>query len=140
MICIDTTILIDEFRAKGDPNAAVNRRLHEFRKEALIVPIIVAGEFLDGAAMVSIKRFDQGVELLMRRKLVFADFVVAKNYAKAVSSLRRAKALAGRSHNDLWIAATALTYEARLLTRNPAHFSGILGLEVIGYDAPPSAG
>lgn len=30
MICIDTTVLIDEFRAKGDPAAPVNQRLYEF--------------------------------------------------------------------------------------------------------------
>lgn len=134
MICIDTTVLIDEFRAKGDPAAPVNQRLYEFQQESLIIPVIVAGEFLDGAAMVSVKRFEQGLELLMRRKLVSADLLTAKSYAMTVSSLRRSKALAGRSHNDLWIAATALSHEARLLTRNAAHFSDIPNLDVVGYD------
>lgn len=134
MICIDTTVLIDEFRAKGDPAAPVNQRLYEFRQESLIIPVIVAGEFLDGAAMVSVKRFEQGLELLMRRKLVSADLLTAKSYAMTVSSLRRSKTLAGRSHNDLWIAATALSHEARLLTRNADHFSDIPNLDVIGYD------
>ncbi len=68
MICIDTTVLIDEFRSRGDPNAPVNRAL-----------------------------------------------------------------LAGRSHNDLWIAATARLHGAALLTRNPADFGGIAALEAIGY-------
>jgi len=41
--------------------------------------------------------------------------------------------LAGRSHNDLWIAATARSLGARLLTRNAEDFHAINGLEVLSY-------
>jgi predicted nucleic acid-binding protein len=34
---------------------------------------------------------------------------------------------------DLWIAATARCYGARVLTRNAADFERIPGLEVLGY-------
>ena len=54
MICIDTTVLIDEFRARGNRDAPVNRALLTHGAEILIVPAIAAGEFLDGAAMVSV--------------------------------------------------------------------------------------
>jgi len=133
MICIDTTVLIDEFRAKGNPLVEVNRRLIEFGSESLVVPMIVAGEFLDGAAMVSRQRYEQALELLMRRRLVPADLSTAKKYATTVSHLRGEKTLGGRSQNDLWIAATALAWEARLFTRNREHFSGIPGLEIVVY-------
>lgn len=56
MICIDTTVLIDEFRAAGDPDTAVNRALLKYGGEALIVSVVAAGEFLDGIAMVSEER------------------------------------------------------------------------------------
>lgn len=45
MICVDTTVLIDEFRAKGDLSAPVNRALIAHGAETLIVPAAAAGEF-----------------------------------------------------------------------------------------------
>lgn len=133
MICADTTVLIDEFRAKGSLAAAVNIALLRYRGEALVVPCAAAGEFLDGAAMVSTERFQEALLLLRRRRIVAADLDVAEHYGGIVSTLRRAKALAGCSHNDLWIAATARSLGARLLTRNPAHFRGIDDLEITPY-------
>ncbi len=133
MICVDTTVLIDEFRALGAPGAAVNRRLLGLGSESLFVPVMAAGEFLDGAAMVSPSRFQEAVELLMRRTVLPADLLTAKTYGRIVSHLRREKQLTGRSQNDLWIAATALVQGARLLTRNPADFASIPGLDVLGY-------
>jgi predicted nucleic acid-binding protein len=99
----------------------------------LVVPAIVAGEFLDGAGMVSDQRFGEALGILRRRRVVGADLETAAAYGRIVGHLRRGGSLAGRSQNDLWIAATARTCGARLLTRNPSHFTGIPGLEVIGY-------
>lgn len=133
MICIDTTVLIDEFRAGGDPEAPVNRTLRDCGMEDLIVPVTVAGEFLDGAAMVSEKRFQQGLAVLKMRKVVEGDMELAGTYARLVSGLRKSRQLSGVSQNDLWIAATARRYGARFLTRNPSHFQMVPGLEVVVY-------
>lgn len=133
MICIDTTVLIDEFRAAGDPGAAVNRILLIHGGEALIVPVAAAGEFLDGAAMVSEARVQEALMLLRARRVVSAHLDVAEHYGRITALLRRKKSLGGRSHNDLWIAATARANGARLLTRNGSDFSGIPGLEVLTY-------
>jgi predicted nucleic acid-binding protein len=133
VICVDTTVLIDEFRSRGDPNAPVNRALLAHAAETLIVPVAAAAEFLDGAAMVSPVRFQQTLKLLRLRRVVPADLELAREYGRLVSDLRQRKLLAGRSHNDLWIAATARVHGATLLTRNPADFGGIAALEVIGY-------
>lgn len=133
MICIDTTVLIDEFRARGSREAPVNRALLTHGAEILIVPAIAAGEFLDGAAMVSEQRFDESLGILRRRRVVGADLETAQHYGRIVAFLRRKKDLAGRSQNDLWIAATARCYGARVLTRNAADFERIPGLEVLGY-------
>lgn len=133
VICADTTVLIDEFRAQGNVSAPVNRALLRYRGEALVIPCAAAGEFLDGASMVSAERLQEALLLLRRRRIISADLDVAECYGGIVSTLRRAKMLSGHSHNDLWIAATARSLGARLLTRNPAHFRGIDDLEVAHY-------
>jgi len=133
MICADTTVLIDEFRAKGDRAAAVNRALLAHGAEELVVPFAAAGEFLDGASSVSEQRFQEALSLLRRRRIIGAGLDVAGRYGRIASTLRKSKKLAGRSHNDLWIAATANHLGARVLTRNPEHFRGIDGLEVVAY-------
>jgi predicted nucleic acid-binding protein len=64
MICSDTTVLMDEFRAAGNPSAPVNRALLAYGSETLVVPSIAAGEFLDGAAMISEERMQQALRVL----------------------------------------------------------------------------
>jgi predicted nucleic acid-binding protein len=133
MICIDTTVLVDEFRARGNPEASVNRVLLSHGAETLVVPAISAGEFLDGAAMVSDRRFEEALDILRRRQVVSADLETAWHYGRLVAGLRQAGRLTGKSQNDLWIAATARAQGARLLTRNTADFADIPGLDVLGY-------
>jgi predicted nucleic acid-binding protein len=133
VICVDTTVIIDEFRAKGDLSAPVNRALIAHGGEKLIVPAAAAGEFLDGAAMASAERVQQALFLLRRRNVIPVNLDVAEHYGNIASALRKIRKLEGRSHNDLWIAATARCHGARLLTRNPKHFNGIEGLAVISY-------
>jgi len=138
MICINTTVLIDEFRARGSRDAPVNRVLLAHGAEILIVPAIAAGEFLDGAAVVSEQRLHEALDVLRRRRVVDVDLETAQHYGRIAAHLRREKLLAGRSQNDLWIAATARCHGARVLTRNASDFEGIPGLEVVGYgDALP---
>jgi len=50
-------------------------------------------------------------------------------WARIVAESRKA----GRSvsHSDAWIAASALRYEAPLVTHNPRHFESVPGLELI---------
>lgn len=133
VICADTTVLIDEFRAKGDLAAAVNRSLLRHGAEELVVPFATAGEFLDGASSVSEERRQEALSLLRRRRVIPAGLDVAEHYGRIAAALRKAKKLAGRSENDIWIAATARSLGARLLTRNAQDFRGIDGLEVLSY-------
>ena len=133
MIAIDTTVLIDEFRAKGNPTAPVNQALIKLGGEPMLVPAVVAGEFLDGAWMVSRERAEQAMRLLRTRRVCGIDLETATIYGRLVARLRRERKLAGRSQNDLWIAATAISAGATLVSRNPDDFSGIEGLEVWGY-------
>jgi hypothetical protein len=126
-------VLIDEFRAGGDLAAPVNRKLLEHGGESLIVPAAATGEFLDGAAMISEERFQQTMRVLRSRKVAVVDLDTAEHYGRISAELRKRKKLAGRSSNDIWIAATALAHGARLLTRNTADFAEIPGPRVLGY-------
>ncbi len=92
MICADTTVLIDEFRAKGNPAAPVNRALLQHSGEELVIPIVAAGEFLDGAAFVSEQRCQEALILLRQRRTIAAGLDVAEHYGRIASILRAAKA------------------------------------------------
>ena len=83
--------------------------------------------------MIPETRIQQALRVLRTRQVVATDLETAEHYGRISAQLRKDKHLAGRSANDLWIAATALAHGARLLTRNPDHFSSITGLQVIGY-------
>lgn len=89
MICIDTTVMIDEFRARGNVDAPVNRALLTHGAQTLIVPAIAAGEFLDGAAMISGQRFDESLGILRRRRVVSVDLETAQQYGSIVAFLRQ---------------------------------------------------
>ena len=133
MICIDTTVLVDEFRARGDRQAPVFRTLEKHQAEVLLVPAAAAGEFLDGAFMVSAERVQDALLLLRGRQVVASDLAIAEKYGQLAADLRKRNSLAGRSQNDLWISATAVSRGAKLMTRNPKHFSEIPGLELLVY-------
>ncbi len=133
LICLDTTVLVDEFRAKGNRSSSVLRTLLNHGAEVLIVPVVAAGEFLDGAAMVSNQRLQEALQLMRDRQVVPINLEIAEQYGRLSAQLRQAGALGKRSQNDLWIGATARCHGARLMTRNPDDFSGIFGLEILTY-------
>jgi len=56
---------------------------------------------------------------------------VAWRFGSVYRDLRARGILIGA--NDLWIAATALAYDLRLVTRNHEEFSRVAGLDVQSY-------
>lgn len=56
---------------------------------------------------------------------------VAWRFGAVYRDLRKRGLLIGA--NDLWIAATALAYDLRLVTRNYEEFSRVAGLDVLSY-------
>jgi predicted nucleic acid-binding protein len=133
MICIDTTVLIDEFRSAGNPAAPVFQALMQHANEELIVPSIAAGEFLCGAVLISEERAQQALGILQRRRVIAIDLTIAEHYGRIAAHLRSDGKIQPFSHNDIWIAATARASGSRLLTRNQKHFAGVPLLELIGY-------
>jgi predicted nucleic acid-binding protein len=76
---------------------------------------------------------DDALGILRKRKIAPASLAIAEQCGRAAARLRQSDRLSGRSSNDIWIAATALSFGARLMTRNVAHFEGIERLELIRY-------
>jgi predicted nucleic acid-binding protein len=97
------------------------------------VPVHAAGEFLDGGATISPNRLSESLAFVRGFRIAGVDLDTAVRYARVVSELRNGDQLAGRSKPDLWIAATALQGAMPLVTRNTGHFTGIAGLDLIGY-------
>ena len=133
MVCVDTTFLIDLWRNRGDPVHPACRLLAELAGEVFVAPAPAAGEFLEGAAVVSESRLRESLAFLRMFELGDVTLDVALHYAQAVAELRGRHLLVGRSKHDLWIAAYALRHQGRLATRNARHFEGITGLELISY-------
>lgn len=133
MICIDTTVLIDEFRSAGNAAAPVFKALFKYGNEELIVPAVAAGEFMDGAAYISEERLQEALGILKQRRVIMIDLVIAEHYGRIAGHLRKKGKITPYSHNDLWIAATARATGSRLLTRNQKHFAHIPQLDLTGY-------
>lgn len=133
MICVDTTFLIDLWRDKAPSGSPARDLLAAHAGENFAVPAHAAGEFLEGGAAVSEQRLAESLQFLRLFRVEEVGVETALRYAKIVAALRREKALPGRSKPDLWIAAWAVEHAAPLVTRNPRHFGGIEGLEVLSY-------
>lgn len=64
MICLNTTFLIDLWRHRDDAAHPARKLLEEHSTEVFAVPVIAAGEFLEGAAHVSKTRLNEAVIFL----------------------------------------------------------------------------
>jgi predicted nucleic acid-binding protein len=133
MISLDTTFLVDLWRGKDIPTSPPRQLVEARLGEEFVVPAHAAGEFLEGGAAVSRQRFEQSLAFLRLFRVGEVTVETAARYALVVASLRLSSDLSGRSKPDLWIAAWAIQHSAPLVTRNLRHFSGIPGLELIGY-------
>jgi len=56
---------------------------------------------------------------------------ISRQYGLLFRNLKNEGKISGT--NDLWIAATALTQDLTVVTRNLDEFSKVPGLEVVGY-------
>lgn len=135
MICVDTTFLVDLWRAKNLATSPARRLLMEHAGEDFAVPAHAAGEFLEGGAAVSRERLADSLAFLRLFRIGEIGVETALRYARIVAHLRQSKALAGRSKPDLWIAAWAAERSASLATRNVRHFQDVPGVHLIAYGA-----
>ena len=125
----DTTVLVDVWRYKNK-RERIRDLVDKAGSNSLVVPWIVQAEFKRGALQRSISKDEISV-FLSGFLLTAIDQAVIDTYCEIwVEMAKKGKPI---DYPDLWIAATAVTRPAPLLTRNPKHFQGISGLEIIPY-------
>jgi len=133
MICLDTTFLVQLWRHREDADHPVHQFLSANPSETFVVPVVAAGEFLEGAAHVSQARLRDAVRFLALFSLGQATLDTARHYACIAADLRSRNLLAGSSKADVWIAAWCVENGAPLATRNVKHFSQVRDLVVEPY-------
>ncbi len=120
---LDSNIVVDYLRNQGDTVTKIAQY------SAIYLPVIVCGEILYGAAISGnpVKNQEKVIEFIKRSRILITSLSVAQRYAEIRQYLQqKGKPI---PENDIWIAATAQSYELKLITRDQ-HFSYIDFLEV----------
>jgi tRNA(fMet)-specific endonuclease VapC len=127
----DTTFLIDLWRERGRPGAAI-RFVSEHSGAVVGLPWMAKGEFLRGAIIAG-HMHDEVEAFLDVFIVVWPTEETLHRYATLYADLRKASQQIGP--NDLWIAAAATERDLPLLTRNAGEFSRVQGLTLMDYSA-----
>jgi len=128
---LDTNIVSETVRR--NPNKAVIAWLDQLPGEALYVSVLTIGEFRKGIEALTDRRRREKLRLWLEHELptwfeervLPIDLAVADRWGRLLAEMRRPVPAI-----DSLLAATALYYELRLVTRNSADFE-YPGLEVI---------
>jgi tRNA(fMet)-specific endonuclease VapC len=128
MLHLDTNIAVAHLR--GDPY--VTRRLAEalpsVEVSSLVVAELIYGAFVSADPIRARAKLDA---LLSSLSVLPFDTVAAEAYGRIRASLRRKGTPIGDV--DTLIAATAISRDATLVTRNLRHFSEVDGLNIDGW-------
>jgi tRNA(fMet)-specific endonuclease VapC len=120
---LDTNIVVDFLRNRGDSATKIAQITEPH------LNVTVCGELIFGASISGnpTKNMKQVTEFIARSKIDIQNISVAESYAEIRKHLKEK----GRPipENDIWIAATALAYGLKLITRDQ-HFANIDFLNV----------
>jgi predicted nucleic acid-binding protein len=126
MLC-DTTILI---HLAGQRGRRPRERAEAFLQAHLDAPLYTSricwSEFAEGCATAAEVR-----SALERFAVVEISELVAWEASRISRTLGRAGLPIG--DNDVWVAASALTYRLPLVSRSGRHFARVPGLEIFSY-------
>ena len=131
MYFLDSNVCI-EYMREGKAAKAIKSKFvqHGLKEGKIMIPAIVVAELMHGAY--KSKRPDETLEETLS---FLEDFSIvsfgedeADMYGQIRANLERRGLLIG--NNDMLIAATALTYNATLITNNTNEFSRIDGLKL----------
>jgi tRNA(fMet)-specific endonuclease VapC len=124
IICIDANILIEYFRKKDKTKTQLYALA---QNHDILLPTVALYEFLKGQKSDSLDYFLQ--RLTTQAKAIPFDFACAQ---KAAEIWKNTKST-GKSiePEDLFIAATSLTWNYRLATLNHKHFEHIPGIQLL---------
>ena len=128
-LSVDTTFLIDLQRERSSGvEGPAHALLAEDPEVELFLPSVALGEFAEG-----FEAADHPVLRLVRdlHVLLPIDEETALAYGRLTRHLRSRGELLGV--NDLWIAASTLRHELRLVTADAAGFRSVHGLELAAY-------
>lgn len=127
---VDSTFLVDferEIRCKE--HGPAGRFLQSNGDEVLCITFTIAGELAAGESLGGDR--EKWESFLSPFRFLSYTSEVGWQFGVIYRRLRAAGMLIGA--NDLWIAATALAYGQRLVTRNATDFMRIDRLKVLGY-------
>ena len=134
MIHLDTSFLVDLLRetSRGKPGPA-SAFLVEIENEQLAASVFVQCELYAGAELSRRPKAERNKvdELSMGVTIVYPGPTIPLTYARLFATLERAGQRIGNM--DLLIAASAVTAEAPLVTRNVDELSRIPELELLTY-------
>lgn len=134
-LILETTFLVDlEREAASDPGPA-HALLEEHARRPLYLTFTVAGELAAGPSMEDRERWKR---FLAPFTVIPWSEDVAWRYGRTFRYLRSQGLLIGS--NDLWIAATALSAEMPVVTRNVDEYRRVPGLDVLDYSAAGGTG
>lgn len=133
-LILETSFLVDlERETAAEGSGAAHAFLEEHARHHLHVTFTVTGELAAGPAVGDRERWE---ELLAPFTVLPWTEDVAWRYGRAFRYLRENGRLIGA--NDLWIAATALSVELPVVTRNLDEYRRVPGLDVLSYEPPGS--
>lgn len=126
---LDSTFLVDmEREARNRKPGPAMGFLDSHPEEILCVTFTIAGEIAAGESLQDRRQWE---EFLSPFRFLGNRAEVSWTYGQIYRDLRSRGALIGS--NDMWIAATGLSYGQPIVTRNRQEFSRVKGLKVYGY-------
>ena len=123
---VDSDWVIDFL--KGQPEAV--RLFGELIPEGIAISILTFGEVLEGILFSRSSRDDEGAfeNFLEGANVVSLTTGIMRRFAEVRGELRRTGKLI--ADIDLLIAATAISHDLTLVTRNARHFERVPGIEL----------
>jgi tRNA(fMet)-specific endonuclease VapC len=125
---IDTSIFIESERGHLDLGPYVTAH----GDDGIFMSVITAGELLHGVhrARPELKssRSETIEGWIEQFRLLEIDLPTARTHARVFSDLRSSGQMIGV--HDMWLAATCLTYDLKMVTANLREFKRVNGLEV----------
>jgi predicted nucleic acid-binding protein len=128
-LILETTFLVDlERELRRERSGPASRFLERHSDHRLYLTFTVVGELACGVSLSDRERWEAFI-----RPFTVLGFStdVAWHYGEAYRYLRQNGLLIGT--NDLWIAATALSNDLPVVTRNTKHYQRVPHLRVLSY-------
>ena len=131
-VLIDASVFIDIERAGAQGAGVLAERIRDREEESYFVSVVTASELIHGihrardpATRARRTAFVEG--LLGALPLLPVDIATARVHARLWADLAEAGQVIGG--HDLWLAATCIAHDLRLVTANVREFGRVAGLD-----------